>query len=106
MDTVLMDWGYDHNYITDNLRYRPLEVAIRNKNTVIITELGSNYFPSNHQLFGEALRTRDHEIVDLVWSLGCEVPNGTFEDAVIEGDAFSVEYMLKNRILEEEWGLH
>ena len=109
IDTVPIDWGYGEK-VSRDLHDRSLEVSIRSKNKQVIDLLssrGSRGIPLTHETLKVSLGIEGGEkIVDDLIMSGCPVRNGTFEDSVLEGDILSVDYMLRNKILMDEWGLH
>ena len=106
MDVAPIDWSLAKDELQDGFKIRSLELAIRSKYHGIIRELCEKGFPSNGDTFLESLNTRDAATVDLVVEMGIVPDGGTFKDAVIGNDLFTLRCLLKNKLMVEEWGLY
>ena len=105
VDKVVIEWGFGP-YVIDELKMRSMEVAISEENLAMVMLLCTVDYPFIDDSFRLACDTENVELVEYLVQQGCRPPRGLFHDAVETRDYFTLNFLIDNSLLEEEWDLN
>jgi len=104
VDKTVIDWGFGP-YIIDELTMRSMEVAISEQNLAMVKMLRSADCPFIEDSFTFACETENAEMLKYLVEQGCQPPDGLFADSVENQDFFTLEFLIDNLLLRDEWDL-
>lgn len=91
--------------VIDELKMRSMEVAISEENLPMVKILRTVDYPFVADSFRFACDTENKEILNYIVQEGCQAPDYLFPQSVEGRDFFTLEFLIDNGMLKEEWDL-
>lgn len=104
VDRAVIEWGFGE-YIVDELKMRSMEVAISKDNLSMVKILRTVDYPFNKDSFVFACDTKNVEMCRYLIQEGCEAPAHLFRESVQLCSYFTLEFLIDNKLLVDEWDL-